>query len=243
MVFWSRAHLTTRIKQALSVDFRERDELVMVVKAQDALMAKLEKLIGSLEEYHKELSKRERAANGTLPSAWKWPLTDNEFMLQIQELQQWRQALIAWSMWIEQGRDASKLAWNCIRHKKRKQDIELAMMRQRAGADCHEWKRFNQARMSREGMIVQVERDVMAFDKEIIESKKRWIRWCCMLNEEWNTLADGTMGGGEDEKGSSAQWKLWGNERNRMEQEKKAMELEWTRMHIHLRAPAFCRTV
>ena len=86
MVFWSRAHLTTRIKQPPSVDnllSRKRYELVT---AQDALKAKLVKLVGSLEEYHKELSKRERAANGTLPSAWKWPLTDNEFMLQIQEL-------------------------------------------------------------------------------------------------------------------------------------------------------------
>ena len=47
MVFWSRAHRTTRIKQPLSVDSRELDELARVEMAQDALMAKLEKLVGS----------------------------------------------------------------------------------------------------------------------------------------------------------------------------------------------------
>ena len=235
MVFWSRAHRTTRIKQPLSVDSRELDELARVEMAQDALMAKLEKLVGSVEEYHTELSKRERAANGTLPSAWKWPLTDNEFMLQIQELKHWRQALNAWNIWIEQGRDASKLAWDCLRHEKRKQDIELARMRRRGGADRHEWKRFNQAWMSHEEMILQVERDAMASDKDIIESKKRWFQWRGILREEWNTLADGEMGGEEGEKGSWAQLELWEDERYRMGQEKRAMEQEWARMRIDLR--------
>lgn len=91
-------------------------------------------------------------------------------------------------------------------------------------------------------MIVQDERDAMAIDKDIIESEKRLIRSYRMLLEEWFTLADGEMGGEGDEKGSWAQWKLWEDERYQMEQEKKAMEQEWTRMHVKLRVPAFCRT-
>ena len=90
---------------------RDLDELV---RAQDALQAKLVKLVGSREEYQKELSKLERTANSTVPSAWKWPLTDNEFMLQTREILQWREALVNWLVWIGRGRDASRLAWNCI---------------------------------------------------------------------------------------------------------------------------------
>lgn len=86
---------------------RELDELV---RAQDALQAKLVKLVGSREEYQKELSKLERTANSTVPSAWKWPLTDNEFMLQTEKYcSGGRRLLIGWYGLGEGGTQAGLL--------------------------------------------------------------------------------------------------------------------------------------
>ena len=135
-------------------------------------------------------------------------------------------------------------------------------MMRRAGGNSHEWKRFIQAWMSHEGTIVQEERDAMALDRDILESDKRWMGWNRIFLEQELTLADGKMGGEEDEKGlwaekgslaecesreeekgSWAQWKLWEEERNQMQQEREDMEEERTLLHVHLWAPAFCRSV